>query len=112
MLKGCLIAVVAGVVVVVGIVVLLGAGANEVSKSIDREQAKNSITNKQARAIALGTRRKAVVSALGKPRSTQESENEGLGHSGCIYYNVRGDQAFSQWQFCFDNGRLTGKNRL
>jgi len=55
----------------------------------------------------------AVISEFGKPESTQESENEGLGEDSCIYYNVKGGGALDQWQFCFDSDdQLTGKNRL
>ena len=100
------------VLLTVGCVALFGSAAEEASKSLDAEQAENAITNQQARQIKLGARRRAVVAQLGRPKSTQESENEGLGRSGCIYYNIRGGDFGETWQFCFENGRLRGKNRL
>jgi len=96
------------VVLIVGCVALFGSAAEEVT----REQQENAITDAQARGLPLGTRRRAVIERFGRPASTQESESEGLGRSGCIYYN-RADGEFGEnWQFCFEQGRLRSKNRL
>jgi len=37
------------------------------------------------------------------------SQAQGL-NSTCVYYNIRGSEA-GQWQFCFDRGKLSSKNR-
>jgi hypothetical protein len=100
------------VVLVVGCAVLLGSAADEVDQQLRDEQEANAVTDTEARALKLGTRRRAVIEQLGRPESTQESENEGLGRSGCIYYNRSGGDVGETWQFCFENGRLRGKNRL
>jgi len=94
----------------VGCVALVG---NSIDDDFKKQQNKNSITNRQARSVSLGTPKSEVISEFGKPKSTQESENEGLGEDSCIYYNVKGGGALDQWQFCFDSDdQLTGKNRL
>lgn len=104
------------VVIIVGCTALLAGGANEVSKEIEREQNRNAITNAQARGVKLGTTRRTVEERFGPPKSDQESTNEGLGDDSCIYYNVRGSENFSSWQFCFEgtgmSGKLRSKNRL
>lgn len=116
LLKVTLGVILGGLVLIVGCAAVIGGAANEASKSITREQNANAITNSQARAIELGTSRKAVEDELGAPKSTQESENTGLGSDTCIYYNVKGGQLLDSWQFCFDgagqSGVLTSRNRL
>jgi len=106
----------AGAVLIGGCVALLGAGANEAVKEIDKSQNENAITNAQARGVKLGATRRTVESDFGKPKSDQESSNEGLGDDSCIYYNVKNSDEFSQWQFCFEGkgkgGKLRSKNRL
>ena len=107
---------IAATILIVGCVALIGGAADEVSEEFDKEQSKNAITNAQARSVKLGTTRAAVVQKFGKPKSTQESENEGLGADTCIYDTIKGGEVLDQWQFCFGGkgkqGKLTGKNRL
>lgn len=105
-----------GLLLIGGCVALIGGAANEVDKELDKEQNENAITNDQARSVKLGTTRAEVEQKFGKPESTQESENEGLGADTCIYYNVKGGEVLDQWQFCFggngNQGKLRNKNRL
>lgn len=107
---------IAATILIVGCVALIGGAADEVSDELDKEQNKNALTNGQARSVKLGTTRAEVVRKFGKPKSTQESENEGLGADSCIYYNIKGGEALDQWQFCFGGrgkqGKLRNKNRL
>jgi len=105
-----------GCVFIVGCVALIGGAANEASKSITKEQNSNAITNSQARSVKLGTTRRDVESRFGKPKSTQESTNQGLGSDSCIYYNIKNGQLLDSWQFCFQgkglSATLRSKNRL
>ena len=107
---------IAATILFVGCVALIGGVANEADKSIKKDQNKNAITNAQGRSVKLGTTRTAVERKFGKPKSGQESENEGLGADTCIYYNIKGGEILDQWQFCFGGkgkqGKLTNKNRL
>jgi len=115
-LKVLLGVVVGGLLLVGGCTALVAGGANEVSKSITKEQNKNAITNEQARALKLGVTLGQVKAKFGKPKDTQESTNEGLGSDTCIYYNIKGGQILDSWQFCFDGAgsgaKLTAKNRM
>ena len=110
---GILLAV---VLLIVGCMALLGGAANEVDKGIKRDQNKNAITNQQARQIKIGMTKADVVDQLGKPESTQEGENEGLGKDQCLYWNLKGGEALDSWQFCFRGGgssaKLESKNRM
>ena len=107
---------IAGVLLIAGCVALMGAGINEASKDFDRQQNKNAITNSQARQIKNGTTKAEVVDQLGPPRDTQEGETEGLGKDQCLYWNVKGGEALTSWQFCFRGGgssaKLESKNRM
>lgn len=112
-LKVTLIVIVMGCVLIGGCTVLLAGGANEVDKSLKRQQNTHSITNEQGRSVKLGTTEKVVRARFGQPDDTQESVNEGLGNSSCIYYKIRGGSYGDTWQFCFgDSGKLENKNRL
>jgi len=102
----------AGVVLLVGCFALVGYSIDEGFKEVEREQSRNAISNREARAVKIGTSKDAVIEKLGEPRDTQEGENEGLGQDSCIYYNLRGGEVLDSWQFCFDsNDRLTARNR-
>lgn len=108
--------VLASVLLVGGCAVLIGGAATEVSKEIDREQNRSAITNEQAKAVPMGTSLSAVKQQLGEPRDTQEMESEGFdggtNRSDCIYYNIKGGELLDAWQFCFDNDKLTSRNRM
>jgi len=110
---GILIAV---VLLIAGCVALIGGAANEVDKGIKEDQKKNAITNSQARKIKNGTTKAEVIDQLGPPSDTQESETEGLGKDQCLYWNIKGGEALSSWQFCFRGGgssaKLESKNRM
>jgi hypothetical protein len=101
-----------GALLIAGCVALIAGGVNEAEK----EQNETAITRTEFRSVKLGIRRSAVERRLGQPGDAQEFENEGLPgsavKSSCIYYNEKdkslGEGSF--FQFCFDNGRLTGKN--
>lgn len=108
--------VIGGLVLIVGCSALIGGAANEAGKQLDKDQNKNAITNSQGRSVKLGTTRQEVERKFGKPKSDQESANEGLGEDTCIYYNLKGGELLDQWQFCFQGkgmqGKLTTKNRI
>jgi len=100
----------AGVLLIGGCVALLGAGVNSVDKSVKADQAKSAISSSEARKVELGTPKADVIAAIGKPRSSDEGENSGLGKSNCIYYNVKDGGALDSWQFCFSgSGKLESK---
>jgi len=109
-------ALLAGLILIIGCVALIGGAANEVSNEIDEEQNRNAITNEQARSVKLGTTRADVEEQFGPPESDQESSTEGLGDDSCIYYNIKGGEVLDSWQFCFEgsgtSGKLRSKNRL
>ena len=115
-LKVLLGVVIGGVLLIAGCAALVAGGANEVSKSITKEQNRNAITNGQARALKLGVTLGAVKAKFGKPKDTQESTNAGLGSDSCVYYNIKGGKLLDSWQFCFDGagngGKLRSKNRM
>ena len=102
-------------VLIVGCVALLGVGANEAVKEIDRQQQANSITLRQFRGIEQGTRQSTIEDRFGEPSDAQEFESEvpeldARSSGSCIYYNRRGGEIGDIFQFCFDDGRLTSKN--
>jgi len=104
--------VLGGLVLIVGCFALVGYSVDEGFKEVDRQQNRNSISNREARSVKLGTAKGAVIRKLGDPRDTQEGENEGLGQDSCIYYNLRGGEVLDSWQFCFNSqDKLTSKNR-
>ncbi len=106
----------AACVLIVGCVALIGGAANEVSKEIEKEQNRNAITKKQFAQIELGMTEKQVRKIAGPPRSRQDMESEGIlddenYKSSCIYYNVKDGEFMDSYQLCFDDGRLTSKNK-
>jgi hypothetical protein len=114
-LKVALGILLAGVVMIVGCVALLGAGADEVQ----RESDESSITVEQYQSARTGQiTRDELVERFGEPTDETEfsTEVEGLDEpvgSECIYYNRRGELA-SLFQFCFDinTGRLESKSSI
>lgn len=97
--------VIAGIVLVVGLVALLGGAASEIQKESDE----HSITKEQYEQVKKGTSLKQVKADLGEPSDQQNTQMDGLGEQDCIYYNQKGDLA-SMYQFCFDNKKLTSKS--
>ena len=98
-----------------GCAVLLGAGANEAVKEIDRQQQANSITQQQYRSTKTGTTQKTIEKRFGEPSDAQEFETDipeldAKSKSSCVYYNRRGGEIGDIYQFCFDEGKLTSKN--
>jgi len=98
---------------IAGCAAIIGGAANEVQKD---EQA-HAIGVQQFRSVDIGATRSQVIADLGvQPGDAQEFENEGLPgsavKSSCIYYNETGKGLGEgqYFQFCFDNGKLTGKN--
>jgi outer membrane protein assembly factor BamE (lipoprotein component of BamABCDE complex) len=59
--------------------------------------------------IHLGMTRSQVRAILGKPDSTQHSETAGLGTDDEWYYGTL--SAKGSYQFVFQNGKLSAKNR-
>lgn len=106
--------VLGGLVLIVGCVAVLGSAVNEA----DKEQREQGITIEQFRSVGAGTSQEEVEATLGPPEDAQEFEqnipeldiqNE---RSSCIYYPEKGKGIGEgrSFQFCFDNGRLRGKN--
>lgn len=81
-----------------------GSGCEEIDKS---EQSSAKVTKAKVKKIQLGDSKKRVRKVLGKPENTDRQEVEGLTME-CWYYGVLADRS---WQFCFDNGKLSSKNR-
>jgi hypothetical protein len=105
-----------GLVVIVGCAALIGTAADEAIKELDAEQQRHAITKEQFDSIQIGASESRVVQQLGKPpEDKQEFTNKGFlsdepENSTCVYYNREGGEYGDVFQFCFDNGRLTGKN--
>ena len=101
---------------IIGIIVLIGAGANEVSNQLDAEQDAHAITATTYKSIHLGDSRSDVRDAAGKPpENAQEFETAGVLDSSkikssCLYWNKKGGEFGDIYQLCFDNGKLTSKN--
>ena len=99
-----------------GCSLVCGKAANDIDKSLKKEQNTSAITNAQARSVPLGTTLAVVRKQLGAPKDTQEDSSAGLGSSTCIYYNIKGGQLLDSWQFCFTgsggSAKLESKNRM
>ncbi len=103
------------VVLIGGCTALIGAGANEAVKEIDKQQKANSITPAQFKGTKLGTSQKQVEKRFGPAADAQEFESEAIldeepQNSSCIYYNRRGGELGDIYQFCFTEGKLDSKN--
>lgn len=109
---------IASVLLIGGCVALIGGAANEVSKEIDKEQDKNSITAAQFKALKIGETRDSVIDRFGKPSDAQEMNMDtdvGGGETiktrqGCVYYNRKDGELGDTYQLCFERGKLTSKN--
>lgn len=102
--------VIASVLLIGGCMALLGGAINEVDKEIDKQQAEHSITQEEFKSLKHGESLDAVIDRLGEPEDRQTMENEGLGKSVLIYYNVEGGELGDMYQITFTNGKLDGKN--
>ena len=105
----------AAVLLIGGCTVLIGAGANEAVKEIDKQQNANAITLEQYRDTKLGTSQKTVEKRFGEAADAQEFENESIvdsepQNSSCIYYNRKGGDIGDTFQFCFTDKKLDSKN--
>jgi hypothetical protein len=94
------------VVTAIAITALVGVTIDAIDEALD-EPLGNAVSNSEVRALKNGTTRSQVIDQLGETDSTDESNIKGLARSSCIYYNVEGGDALSQWQHCFD-----GRNRI
>lgn len=112
-LKVALGILLAGVVMIVGCVALIGSAANEVQKDSD----KTAITIEQYGSAKVGQATRSQIEAdFGKPRSSSDIQAEGVAgipesdfSQACVYYSRKGELA-SIFQFCFDgNGKLRSK---
>lgn len=99
----------------VGLVALLGVGANEAVKSIEADHAKDAeyaMSASEFKAIkpAEGITYKAFVAEYGKPlpEQTQKVQAEGV-KTVTIYYNVEGGELLDWYQFLFTDGVLSTK---
>ena len=113
-LKVMLGVILGGVVLIVGCSALFAAGVDEA----EDERQEKGITARQFRSIEQGTSESAVRARFGEPEDAQEFEQNipelqtGTQRSSCIYYPEKGEPLFEgeSFQFCFDDGKLTGKN--
>lgn len=80
------------------------SGCEEIDKS---EESSAQVTKAKVDKVKIGDSKKRVRKILGKPESTDKQEVEGLTME-CMYYGVLADRS---WQFCFENGKLSSKNR-
>ena len=113
--KWALILGVLGLLLIAGCVAIVGVGADEVSKELDRQQNENAISQSEFASITLGDSQDDIEAQYGEPADKQEFENEGIldeepANSSCIYYNREGGDFGDIYQLCFDEGRLTSKN--
>jgi hypothetical protein len=104
----------ASLLLIGGCAALIGGAANEASKELDKQQAKNAITKQQYAAVKQRATRASVEKNFGKPEDIQESDID-LGDgktmsSDCIYYNAKGGTLGDMYQFCFEDGRLSSKS--
>ena len=76
----------------------------------DRAQRRNTIPDAQGRAARLGTPERALRARFGPPARPYRSDREEAGDP-CLFWNVRGAEVGTQWQFCFTSGRLAAKYR-
>jgi uncharacterized protein DUF2510 len=113
MLKVTLGVFLGGCLLIAGCVALLAGGVNEAAKKQDE----TAITLQQFRDVPRGSTKSEVIDQVGvDPGDVEEFENEGLPgravKGSCIYYNEKGKGLGEgrYFQFCFDNGKLTGKN--
>jgi hypothetical protein len=76
-----------------------------------KAQQRNAISDPDARAIRLGTPRRAVVAAHGTPAKVFDRSRLQAGDD-CVFYNLKGDAIGRQWELCFDRaGKLASKYR-
>lgn len=80
------------------------SGCEEIDKS---EESSAQVTRAKVKKVKLGDSKKEVRAQLGKPESSDRMEVEGT-TMDCWYYGVLAERS---WQFCFDNGKLSSKNR-
>jgi anionic cell wall polymer biosynthesis LytR-Cps2A-Psr (LCP) family protein len=99
------------VVVIAGCGLVFGAFVNEVDKGVKKETQKGALSRADAAKAKKGMTKRQVTRILGKPRDTQESDDE-LGREEYLYYNVKGGDALTSWQFVFRKGKLAAKNRM
>jgi hypothetical protein len=106
----------AGCVMIGGCVALVGGAASEVDNQMQKEANRSAITKVQLASVKMGDSKKSVITTLGKPDDSQHMETStefGDSTSDCIYYNVKGKDwsDLDMHQLCFDDGKLTSKNR-
>lgn len=105
-----------GLVLIAGCAALIGAGADKVSKDLDRQQQAHAISLAKFRGVKHGWTERQVIGYVGKrPQDRQEFEGENAlsrepANSSCIYYNRAAGRPGDLFQFCFEQGRLRSKN--
>lgn len=110
LLKVTLGVVLGGTILVGGCVALVAGGLS--SKETD------GITRAQFDSIAQGTDQGEIEDQYGKPRDSQDFENQipelqdQPSKSSCIYYPEKGKPVLEgqSFQLCFDEGKLSSKN--
>ena len=106
---------IAGLLLFGGCAVLFGAFVGEADKGVTR---KGVITRADAAQVKKGMTKRQVTRILGRPRITQETEDELGGEEylyynseAYLYYNVKREGALPRWQFVFRKGKLVSKNQ-
>ena len=111
---------------VIGVVLVLGIGGcavlsavvnssvqdstDELNDSLRKSQDRNSITDEQAKTVAVGDDRNEVVKRFGPPAFGPAKQPVlPADVRDCISWHIRGGRIGSVWEFCFRAGRLVEK---
>jgi hypothetical protein len=103
----------AGVVLIGGCAVMIGAGAESVSKEIDKQEQQSEQHGrnlaKKAKQLEHGMTRAEVIELMGKPSSVDKSSYDGLGKMEILSWDVFLDGRFVM--VTLDNGEVTSIDR-
>lgn len=98
--------VIATVLLVGGCAALVGGALNSATK----DGAEHAISQAEFKALKQGDSLSDVLDRLGEPKDRQTMQNQGIGKTVYLYYNVEGGDLGDQYQITFTNGVLDGKN--
>lgn len=105
--------IIAAIILIVGLVVLIGAATNEVSKSIEGDHAKGAeyaMSADEFHQIKPGVEYHAFIEKYGKPDPDKTQRITVAGSKDVtVYYNVEGGDLLDSYQFSFTNGTLSSK---
>ena len=108
----------AGMLLIGGCIAIIGIGASEVGKELDK-QAEEGVTAEQWARVERGMSRDEVEALLGEPTSVSETEMdipelEDIGMDAesrhdCLHWD-RAGELVGIYQACFDNDRLQSRS--